>query len=110
MRCERSEKYGRRRTNGNVFQLYLCNRMIDLMRKENNELDKLSRYANEHRSDFDDGNYYHSKGKRHSVVKNEVDVVDDHATFWREVRDQLSENQWNGCNIILSRTSRYGTC
>ncbi|QKY70240.1 sigma-70 family RNA polymerase sigma factor [Lentibacillus sp. CBA3610] len=76
------------------FNYIIRNRMIDLMRKENNELYKLSHYANKIGRISMTGMIITAAGRRHSVAKNEVDVVEDHATFWREVRDQLSENQW----------------
>ncbi|TFJ92127.1 sigma-70 family RNA polymerase sigma factor [Lentibacillus salicampi] len=74
------------------FNYIIRNRMIDLMRKQNKEIEKTMHYAQEHRTHIDDGNYYRSQGLLYPMVQNGRDVRD--AAFWQQVRDQLSDNQW----------------
>lgn len=76
------------------FNYTIRNRMIDLMRKQNQESAKVERFAHEHRTQIEDGNYHRSRGSSYPIAKKDDSIPAFGAEIWNKVRRELSDNQW----------------
>lgn len=75
------------------FNFTIRNRMIDLMRKQNKELENADLYLKEQKTELDEGNTYRQSGASYPVMKVAEAPLYDY-DFWQKVREQLSGNQW----------------
>ncbi|WP_100010200.1 sigma-70 family RNA polymerase sigma factor [Lentibacillus sediminis] len=75
------------------FNYVIRHRMIDLIRKQTKEQEKMSLYAQREKVEQDDGNYYHHGSNAYPVMRV-ADLPFYDGGFWQEIRDKLSENQW----------------
>jgi RNA polymerase sigma factor (sigma-70 family) len=75
------------------FNYTIRNRMIDLMRKRNRDQEKQALSIEGQKTALGDGHSY-SKGQVSYPLMSGTDIVLENPDFWKEIRAQLSDNQW----------------